>query len=158
MNDWNSLSHVKWECKYHLIMVPKYRKRTIYGRLRKEMGGILRELFKQKGVEVLEGHAMADHVHILVSIPPKLSVSQVVGFVKGKSAIRIHREYLGRNKNFTGFHFWSRGYCVSTVGRDEEKIREYVRNQEKEEQREEAAQLNMFQGPSGPKGGDNSPL
>ena len=158
MNDWKTLSHVKWECKYHVIFVPKYRKRLIYGRLKKEMGKILRELFRQKGVEVLEGHAMIDHVHVCVSIPPKLSVAEVVGFVKGKSAIRIHREYLGRKQNFTGFHFWSRGYCVSTVGRDEKTIREYIKNQETEERREEAAQLSMLEGPSGPKGGDSGPL
>lgn len=158
MNDWKTLSHVRWECKYHLIFVPKYRKRIIYGRLKQEIGKILRELFRQKDVEVLEGHAMPDHVHICVSIPPKLSVAEVVGFVKGKSAIKIHREYLGRQKNFTGFHFWSRGYCASTVGRDEKTIREYIRNQESQERREDAAQLTMFEGPSGPKGGNSSPL
>jgi putative transposase len=158
VNDWKVLSHVKWECKYHLIMVPKYRKRLIYGKLKREIGTVLRELFRQKGVEVLEGHAMADHVHVCVSIPPKLSVSEVVGFVKGKSAIQIHRRYLGRKQNFTGFHFWSRGYCVSTVGRDEQMIREYIKNQESEERREEAAQLNMFKDPSGSSGGDNSAL
>ena len=154
MNDWKTLSHVKWECKYHVIIVPKYRKRLIYGRLKKEMGKILRELFRQKGVEVLEGHAMIDHVHVCVSIPPKLSIAEVIGFVKGKSAIQIHRNYLGRKQNFTGFHFWSRGYCVSTVGRDEKTIREYIRNQESEERREEAAQLSLLEGPSGPKGGN----
>lgn len=158
MQDWQVLSHVRYECKYHLVIVPKYRKRLIYGRLKKEIGPLLRELFRQKGVEVLEGHAMADHVHVFVSIPPKLSVAEVVGYVKGKSAIQIHRRYLGRKQNFTGFHFWSRGYCVSTVGRDEITIREYIKNQESEERRAEATQLNMLEGPSGPKGGDNSPL
>lgn len=158
MNEWKTLSHVKWECKYHLIFVPKYRKRVIYGRLRREIGPVLRELFRQKGVDVLEGYAMPDHVHICVSIPPKFSVAEVVGHVKGKSAIQLHRRFLGRKQNFTGFHFWSRGYCVSTVGRDEKTIREYIKNQESEERREEAAQLNMFKDPSGSNGGDSSPL
>ncbi|MBK7889776.1 MAG: IS200/IS605 family transposase [Bdellovibrionales bacterium] len=158
MNDWKVLSHVKWECKYHVVMVPKYRMRLIYGRLKREIGPVLRELFRQKGVEVLEGYAMADHVHVCVSVPPKLSISEVIGFVKGKSAIQIHRRYLGRKQNFTGFHFWSRGYCVSTVGRDEQMIREYIKSQESEERREEAAQLSMLEGPSGPKGGVRGPL
>ena len=126
----------------------------IYGRLKKEIGPILRELFRQKGVEVLEGYAMPDHVHVCVSIPPKLSVAEVVGFIKGKSAIQLHRRFLGKKQNFTGFHFWSRGYCVSTVGRDEQMIREYIKNQEQEERREEAVQLNMFEGPSGSNGGN----
>ena len=158
MNEWRVLSHVKWECKYHVVMVPKYRKRLIYGRLKREIGPLLRELFRQKGVDVLEGYAMADHVHVCVSIPPKTSVAEVIGFVKGKSAIQIHRRYLGRKQNFTGFHFWSRGYCVSTVGRDEKTIRDYIKNQESEERREEAAQMSMLEGPSGPKGGNSSPL
>ena len=153
MKDYQSLSHVRWDCKYHVVMVPKYRKKTIYGQLRREMGAILRELFKQKGVDVVEGHAMPDHVHVCVSIPPKHSVSSVLGFVKGKSAIQIHRQYFGKNKNFTGFHFWSRGYCVSTVGLDEEMIKAYIRNQEVEERREEASQMGLFQPPSGGQGG-----
>jgi putative transposase len=141
-----------------VVIVPKYRKQLIYGRLKKEIGPLLRELFRQKGVEVLEGHAMCDHVHVCVSVPPKLSIAEVIGYVKGKSAIQIHRRYLGRKQNFTGFHFWSRGYCVSTVGRDEHTIREYIKNQESEERRAETAQLSMLEGPSGPKGGGNSPL
>ena len=153
MTNYQSLSHVRWDCKYHVVIVPKYRKKAIYGQLRREMGGILRELFKQKGAEVVEGHAMMDHVHLCVSIPPKHSVSSLLGFVKGKSAIQIHRKYMGRNRNFSGFHFWSRGYCVSTVGMNEEVIREYIRNQEMEERREEAVQMGLFQPPSGGKGG-----
>ena len=147
MKQWQTLSQVKWDCKYHIVLVPKYRKRVFYGRLKKEIGGVLRELFKQKGGDVLEGHAMSDHIHVCVSLPPKHSVSQVMGYVKGKSAIQIHRKFLGRNKNMTGFHFWSRGYCVSTVGLDEQMVREYIRNQEQEERREE--QLSFFQPPSG---------
>jgi putative transposase len=153
MKNYQSLSHVRWDCKFHVVIAPKYRKKVIYGQLRREMGAILRELFKQKGAEVVEGHAMPDHVHLCVSIPPKHSVSSLLGFVKGKSAIQIHRKFLKRNQNFTGFHFWSRGYCVSTVGLDEEMIKDYIRNQESEERREEAAQMGLFQPPSGGKGG-----
>ena len=110
-----------------------YRKKAMFGSLRKGVGKILRELCNQSGVELVEGHAMSDHVHLCLSIPPKYSVANTVGFLKGKSAIRIHREYLGRTRNFTGFHFWARGYCVSTVGLDEAVIRDYIRNQEEEE-------------------------
>ena len=130
MREWQSLSHVRWYCRYHIVFVPKYRKRAIFGQLRKDIGRILRDLCVQHEVELIEGHAMPDHVHLLLSIPPKYSVSNTVGFVKGKSAIQIHRQYLGRQRNFTGFHFWARGYCVSTVGLDEEVIRAYIRNQE----------------------------
>ena len=141
MREWKSQSHVKWYCKYHIVFSPKYRKKAMYGSLRKGVGRILRELCKQTGVELVEGHAMSDPVHVCLSIPPKYSVANTVGFLKGKSAIRIHREYLGRRRNFTGFHFWARGYCVSTVGLDEAVIREYIRNQEEEEKRQE--QLNL---------------
>ncbi len=141
MREWKSQSHVKWYCKYHIVFSPKYRKKAMYGSLRKGVGRILRELCKQMGVELVEGHAMSDHVHVCLSIPPKCSVANTVGFLKGKSAIRIHREYLGRRRNFTGFHFWARGYCVSTVGLDEAVIREYIRNQEEEEKRQEQPNL-----------------
>ena len=142
MKNYSSLSHVRWDCKYHLVFVPKYRKKVIYGKLRKEMGTILRELFKQKDVEIVEGHAMIDHVHICVSVPPKHSISSIVGFVKGKSAVLIHRRFLNRERNFCGKHFWSRGYFVSTVGINEEVIKAYIRNQEKKERRED--QQNLF--------------
>ncbi len=130
MHDWKRLSHVKWECKYHVVFVPKYRKKKLYGKLRSRMGDMLRELCRQREVELLEGHLMPDHVHMCLSIPPKFSVSSVIGFVKGKSAVRIHRELLNIRR-MTGLHFWARGYCVSTVGMNEEAIREYMRNQEK---------------------------
>ena len=129
MKDWRSLAHTKWECKYHIVFVPKYRKKVLYGKVRKLVGEILRDLCRQKAVTILEGHAMLDHIHMCVSIPPKYSVAMVVGFLKGKSAIRIHKEF-GRSRNFTGKHFWARGYCVSTVGLDEEQIREYIKNQD----------------------------
>jgi len=141
MREWQSLSHVRWYCRYHVVFVPKYRKKVIFGSLRKGIGKILRELCEQEGIELAEGHAMGDHVHLCLSIPPKFSVANTVGFLKGKSAIRIHREFLGRQRNFTGCHFCSRGYCVSTVGLDEQKIREYIRNQDEEEKREEQLAL-----------------
>ena len=137
MREWQSQSHVRWYCKYHVVFTPKYRKRAIFGSIRKGIGKILRELCEQEKVELLEGHALSDHVHLCLSIPPKYSVANTIGFLKGKSAIRIHREYLGKKRNFTGFHFWARGYCVSTVGLDEEVIRAYIRNQEEEEKRQE---------------------
>ncbi|HEX7478123.1 MAG TPA: IS200/IS605 family transposase [Polyangiales bacterium] len=148
MREWQSLSHVRWYCRYHVVFVPKYRKRSIFGQLRKDIGRILRELCVQQEVELVEGHAMPDHVHLLLSIPPKYSVSNTVGFVKGKSAIQIHRQFLGRERNFTGFHFWARGYCVSTVGLDEAKIRAYIRDQEEEEKRQEVLPFGGLQPPS----------
>ena len=151
MREWQSLSHVRWYCRYHVVIVPKYRKRAIFGKLRKAIGGILRQLCEQGGVELVEGHALPDHVHLCLSIPPKYSVANTVGFLKGKSAIRIHREFLGRERRFTGFHFWARGYCVSTVGLDEEAIREYIRNQEQEERRLEQLSLGGLQPPSLPR-------
>jgi len=130
MHDWASLSHVRWECKYHIVMTPKYRKRVVYGRLRRQIGPILRELCRQKGVEILEGHSMPDHIDMCLSIPPKYSMAHTIGFLKGKSAVRIHRDLL-KERRMTGMHFWSTGYCVSTVGLDEQKIRQYIREQEK---------------------------
>ena len=141
MREWQSQSHVRWYCRYHLIFVPKYRRKRIFGQLRKDIGKIIRSLCEQHGVELIEGHAMSDHVHLCLSIPPKYSIANTIGFLKGKSAIRIHREYLNQKQNFTGYHFWARGYCVSTVGLDEETVRAYIRAQEKEEQRRD--QLNL---------------
>ena len=141
MRDWQSQSHVRWYCKYHVVFVPKYRKKSLYGTLRRDIGRILKELCEQHGVELVEGHAMSDHIHLCLSIPPKFSVANTVGFLKGKSAIQIHRKYLGRPKQFTGLHFWARGYCVSTIGLDEAAIREYIRNQEEEDKRQESLRL-----------------
>lgn len=109
MREWQSQSHLRWYCKYHMVFVPKYRKRSLYRTLRRNIGGLLRELCRQHGVELVEGHAMPDHIHLCLSIPPKFSVANTVGFLKGKSAIRIHRDSLKRKKQFTGFHFWARG-------------------------------------------------
>ena len=141
MREWQSLSHVRWYCRYHVVLVPKYRKRAIFGRLRREIGSILRDLCVQHEIVLVEGHALADHVHLLLSIPPKYNVASTIGFVKGKSAIQIHRRFLGRDRNFTGFHFWARGYCVSTVGLDEAHVRAYIRHQEDEEKRQEKLPL-----------------
>ena len=136
-----SLSHTKWDCKYHVVFIPKMRRKTLYGELRKHLGGVFRELARQRESRIEEGHLMADHVHMMISIPPKYSVSQVVGYIKGKSAIHLARTYGEKRRNFVGQHFWARGYFVSTVGRDEEVIRQYIRHQEAEDQRLEQAQL-----------------
>ena len=142
MNNVSSLNHSRWKCKYHVVWIPKYRKKTLYGQLRQYLGEVFKELANSRGCEVIEGHMQPDHVHMLISIPPKYAVSQVIGFIKGKSAIHIARNYLGHRRNFTGQQFWARGYHVSTVGRDEEMVREYIRSQEKEDRRLD--QLSLF--------------
>ena len=141
MNDYESLNHTKWECKYHVVFIPKYRRKALYASLRKHLGSVFRELARQKESEIGEGHLMVDHVHMLLSIPPKYSVSQVLGYLKGKSAIHIARTYAERRRNFVGQHFWARGYFVSTVGRDEAQIRDYIRRQEQEDKRIEQLRL-----------------
>ena len=135
MDKTESLSHTRWECKYHIVFIPKCRRKTLYGQLRKHLGEVFRQLAAQRESRVEEGHLMPDHVHMLVSIPPKYAVSQVVGFIKGKSAIHLARVYGERKRNFVGQHFWARGYYVSTVGRDESVIREYIQKQEEEDKR-----------------------
>ena len=161
MREWQSQSHVRWHYRYHVAWVPKYRKRTIFGQARRGIGRIIRELCQRQGVQLVEGHALSDHVHVLLGIPPKFSVANTVGFLKGKSAIRLHREYLGRQRNFTGYHFWARGYCVSTVGLAEEVIREYIRKQEEDEKKQEKLELGQSRAPSrglhhtAPSGGGN---
>ncbi|VAX00544.1 Mobile element protein [hydrothermal vent metagenome] len=141
MREWQSQAHVKHYYRYHVVFVPKYRRKSIYGTLKRDIGKILRELCRQTGVELIEGYAMKDHIHMLLMIPPKYSVANTIGFLKGKSAIRIFRDYLQVKRNFTGRHFWARGYCVSTVGFDEEIIRKYIRNQESEEKGQEQMRL-----------------
>ena len=135
MHEWQSLSHVRWDCKYHVVIIPKYRRKVFYGRLRRQIGTILRDLCRQRGIEMLEGHAMPDHLHLCLSIPPKYSVAFVVGFLKGKSAVRIHRELL-HERRMSGLSFWAPGYCVSTVGLDEARVRQYIRDQEELENRQ----------------------
>ena len=131
MRDPKSLFHTRWDCKYHIVFIPKKRRKLIFGVIRKHLGDVFHELARQKGVVIEEGHLMPDHVHMCLSIPPKFSVSNVVGFIKGKSAISIARQFKGRQKNFNGEAFLARGYYVSTVGLDEDMIKEYIRNQEK---------------------------
>jgi putative transposase len=141
MDDTQSLNHTKWECKYHVVFIPKCRRRVLYGALRSHLGAVFRTLTEQKECRIEEGHLMPDHVHMMISIPPKYSVAQVVGYIKGKSAIYIARTYAERKRNFVGQHFWARGYFVSTVGRDEKVIRQYIRNQEMEDKRMDQLRL-----------------
>ena len=138
-----SLNHTVWDCKYHVVWIPKYRKKVLYGELRKYLGEAIRDLAQQKESKVREGHLMADHVHMLMSIPPKYAVAQVVGYIKGKSAIYIARNFGSRKRNFTGEKFWARGYFVSTLGRNDDDIREYIKKQENEDRRFD--QLKLFE-------------
>jgi len=129
---YHSLAHSKWDCKYHLVFIPKLRKKKLYGEIRPRLGKIFHALAAMKECVILEGHVMPDHVHMLIEVPPKYKVSEVVGFLKGKSAIAIAKEF-GRARNFTGEHFWARGYAVSTVGFEEEVVRKYIQDQEADE-------------------------
>ena len=142
MNDPNRLTHSVWDCKYHIIWIPKCRRKKLYGGIAKEIGGIFHELARQRECKIVEGHVCPDHIHMLIEIPPKYAVSAVVGYIKGKSAIAIALTYLGKRQNFSGQNFWARGYYVSTVGRDEAAIKKYIREQEAEDQRQD--QLEMF--------------
>ena len=141
MREINSLSHTRWECKYHVVFIPKYRRQVLFGQIRRELGEVFHRLAGQRESRIEEGHVMSDHVHMMLSVPPKYAVAQVVGYIKGKSAIHIARTYTGRERNYVGQHFWARGYFVSTVGRDEQVIREYIRHQEREDRRID--QLNL---------------
>ena len=141
MTNYRKLQHSEWECKYHVIFIPKYRRKVLYGTLRQHLGEIFRRLARQKESEIEEGHLLGDHVHMMISIPPKYSVAQVVGYIKGKSAIHIARTHAERRRNFVGQHFWARGYFVSTVGRDEAVVRKYIQDQEAEDRRIEQLKL-----------------
>ena len=151
MKDYQSLNHTRWDCKYHVVFIPKRRKKTVYGEIRKHLGRIFHELARHKESEIVEGHLRPDHIHMCVSIPPKYAVSNVIGYLKGKSAISIARNFMGRKRNFTGENFWARGYYVSTVGLDEEAVRKYIREQEAEDTRLE--QLNLIHDETPPSGG-----
>jgi len=140
--EYETLNHSKWECKYHVVFIPKYRRKALFAELRRHIGPVFRTLTEQKESRIEEGHLMPDHVHMLISIPPKYAVANVVGFIKGKSAIHIARTFMDRRRNFVGQHFWARGYFVSTVGRDEAVIRKYIREQEAEDKRVD--QLNLL--------------
>lgn len=135
MDEYESLNHTKWECKYHVVFIPKYRRKALFEQLRKHLGEVFHRLAKQKESRIEIGHVMSDHVPMMISIPPKYSVSQVIGFIKGKSAIHVARVYGERKRNFVGQSLWARGYFVSTVGRDEALIREYIKHQEEEDKR-----------------------
>jgi len=141
MDEYQSLNHSKWECKYHVVFIPKCRRKVLYGELRQHLGAVLRTLAEHKESRIEEGHLMADHVHMLIEVPPKYAVSQVIGYIKGKSAIHVARTFMERKRNFVGQHFWARGYFVSTVGRDEAVVREYIRQQEREDKRADQLQL-----------------
>ncbi len=135
MHEWQNLSHVRWDGKYRVVIIPKSRREVFYGRLRPQVGVILRELCRQRGSDLMEGHAMPDHIHLCLSLPPKYSVAHSVGFLKGKSAVRIHREVL-HERRLTGLHFWAAGDCVSAVGLDEARVRQDIRAQEELEHRQ----------------------
>ena len=141
MQTYESLKHTTWECKYHVVFIPKCRRKVLYQGIRQELGLVFRSLAEQWECKVEEGHLMPDHVHMLLSVPPKYSVSNVMGFIKGKSAIHIARVYAGRRRNFVGQHFWARGYWVSTVGKNEAAVRQYIQDQEKEDKRLEQLEL-----------------
>ena len=135
MDEYESLSHTKWECKYYVVFIPKCRRKVLYEQIRRDLGELFHQLAKQKESRIEEGHLMSDHVHMMIAIPPEYAVPQVMGYIKGKSAIHVARVYGERKRNFVGQHFWARGYSVSTVGRDEAVIRAYIRSQEQEDQR-----------------------
>ena len=151
MKHYQSLNHTKWDCKYHVVFIPKRRRKQIYGAIRKYLGEIFHELARQKESKIIEGHLCSDHVHMCVSIPPKFAVSSVVGYLKGKSAISIARNFTARKRNFAGESFWARGYYVTTVGLDEESLRTYIREQEAQDAKLE--QLNMLHAEKPPSGG-----
>ncbi len=142
MDTFESLNHSVWECKYHVVFIPKCRRKVLYGELRRHLGEVFRTLAAQKESRIEEGHLLVDHVHMLISIPPTHAVSQVIGFIKGKSAIHVARVYGERKRNFVGEHFWARGFFVSTVGRDEAAIREYIKTQQEADARLD--QLGLF--------------
>ncbi|MBI5015040.1 MAG: IS200/IS605 family transposase [Deltaproteobacteria bacterium] len=141
MHDIASLCHSVWDCKYHVVWIPKYRRKALYGQIRKRLGEMFHDLARQRECKILEGHLASDHVHMYIAVPPKYAVAQVIGFIKGKSAIHVARTFGGRPRNFTGEHFWARGYFVSTVGRDEQVILEYIKKQEVEDQKFEQMKL-----------------
>ena len=133
MDDDLSLSHTRWNCKYHIVFIPKYRRKEIYGKLRSDIGQIIRQLCSYKGVEIMEAHAMPDHIHMLVRIPPKIAVSNFMGYLKGKSSLMIFERHANLKYKYGNRNFWAKGFFVSTVGLDTEKVKQYIRDQEKED-------------------------
>lgn len=130
VSSYESLTHSKWDCKYHIVFIPKCRKKVLYGRVRRFLGPVFHELAAQRGSTILEGHMVQDHVHMLIKIPPKYSVAEIVGYIKGKSAIAVARQFGGRQRNFNGERLWARGYAVSTVGFEEAQVKTYIKQQE----------------------------
>ena len=147
MDDDLSLSHTRWNCKYHIVFIPKYRRKEIYGKLRSDIGQIIRQLCLYKGVETLEAHAMPDHIHMLVKIPPKISVSSFMGYLKGKSSLVIFDEHANLKYNYGSRHFWSEGYYVSTVGLNKKTIQNYIKNQELEDQLQDKRSVKEYKDP-----------
>ena len=146
-NKTDSLAHTKWVCKYHIVFTPKYRRKVIYNQIRKDIGEIMQELCKYKGVEIIEGHMMPDHVHMLLSIPPKYSVSSVMGYLKGKSALMIFERHANLKYKYGNRHFWCEGYYVSTVGLNEETIKKYIAEQEQRDQAVDRLSVKEYQDP-----------
>ena len=142
--DTNSLAHTKWECKYHIVFAPKYRRQVIYGKIKYDIGQMLRKLCEYKGVEIIEAEACKDHIHMLVSIPPKYSVAQIMGYLKGKSSLMIFEKYANLKYKYGNRHFWCRGYYVSTVGRNKRAIQEYIRNQLQEDHAEDQMSIKAY--------------
>ena len=142
--DTSSLAHTKWECKYHIVFAPKYRRQVIYGKIKYDIGKMLRKLCEYKGVEIIEAEACKDHIHMLVSIPPKYSIAQIVGYLKGKSSLMIFEKYANLKYKYGNRHFWCRGYYVSTVGRHKHAIQEYIRNQLQEDYAEDQMSIKEY--------------
>ena len=145
--DTNSLAHTKWECKYHIVFAPKYRRQIIYGKIKADIGQMLRKLCEYKGIEILEAEACKDHIHMLVSIPPKYSVAQIMGYLKGKSSLMIFEKYANLKYKYGNRHFWCRGYYVSTVGANKKAIQEYIRNQLQEDYSDDQMSIKEYVDP-----------
>ena len=143
----NSLAHTRWNCKYHIVFIPKYRRKEIYGKLRSDIGKIIRQLCEYKGVEIVEAHACSDHIHMLVKIPPKIAVSNFMGYLKGKSSLMIFEKHANLKYKYGNRNFWAKGYFVSTVGLNTETVKEYIRNQEKEEMMEDNLSTKEYKDP-----------
>ena len=145
--DTNSLAHTKWECKYHIVFAPKYRRQIIYGKIKADIGQMLRKLCEYKGIEIIEAEACKDHIHMLVSIPPKYSVAQIMGYLKGKSSLMIFEKYANLKYKYGNRHFWCRGYYVSTVGANKKAIQEYIRNQLQEDYSDDQMSIKEYVDP-----------
>lgn len=146
-NDDSSLSHTRWNCKYHVVFIPKYRRKEIYGKIRADIGRIIRQLCEYKGVKIVEAHACSDHIHMLVKIPPKIAVSNFMGYLKGKSSLMIFERHANLKYKYGNRNFWAKGYFVSTVGLNAETVKEYIKNQEKEDMMEDNLSTKEYKDP-----------